>query len=145
MTKEVHSSILGFKGQVAVVWFASQSMIFIQNTRLQIFSMALVQMVGLFEALLLITMLCLLVNSSFCSMATHYQQPLCLTVEHNCSLPPHTTHEAQPLDVGVFPPLKVQWTKVCHEFYQRNTGIIINFSLQMAGFRRAGVQYYRYY
>ena len=51
---------------------------------------------------------------------------ICLTVEHNCSLPPHTTHEAQPLHLSVLPPLKVQWTKVCHEFYQRNAGIIVN-------------------
>ena len=92
--------------------------------------------------------------------STHYQpQVLRLAHEHQCTilcLPPHTTHEAQPLDVGVFAPLKVEWTKVCHEFYQKNPGSAVtkfNFSRLfsqawcravtpvnvMAGFRRAGV------
>jgi len=35
-------------------------------------------------------------------------------------LPPHTTHEAQPLDCTVFAPLKSQWRAVCHELLQRN-------------------------
>ena len=67
--------------------------------------------------------------------STHYQpQVIRLAVEHNCiilCLPPHTTHEAQPLDVGVFAPLKVQWTRVCHEFYQKYPGSVVttfNFS-----------------
>ena len=92
--------------------------------------------------------------------STHYQpQVIRFAKEHNCiilCLAPHTTHEAQPLDVGVFGPLKVQWTKVCHEFYQKNPGSVVtrfNFSHLfsqawcksvtpgnvMAGFRRAGV------
>ena len=71
-------------------------------------------------------------------------------------LPPHTSHEAQPLDVGVFAPLKVQWTKVCHELYQKHPGSVVtkfNFSRLfsqawcnavtpanvMSGFLRAGV------
>jgi hypothetical protein len=29
--------------------------------------------------------------------------------------PPHTTADSQPLDVGVFGPLKVHWRNVCHE------------------------------
>ena len=45
-------------------------------------------------------------------------------------LPPHTTHEAQPLDCGVFAPLKSHWsTAVCHDF---NPGKVItkfNFNL----------------
>ena len=40
-------------------------------------------------------------------------------------LPPHTTHEAQPLDCTVFAPLKSQWRTVCHEFLQRNPGRVI--------------------
>ena len=92
--------------------------------------------------------------------STHYQpQVIRLAVEHNCiilCLPPHTTHEAQPLDVGVFAPLKVQWTRVCHEFYQKYPGSVVtkfNFSRLfsqawclavtpvniISGFRRAGV------
>ena len=95
--------------------------------------------------------------------STHYQpQVIRLALEHNCivlCLPPHTTHESQPLDVGVFAPLKVQWTQICHEFYQKNPGRIITkfnfcrlFSQAwcqavtpkniMAGFRRAGVYPY---
>ena len=92
--------------------------------------------------------------------STHYQpRVLCFAKEHDCiilCLPPHTTHESQPLDVGVFAPLKVQWSKVCHYFYQKNPGRVINnFNFSslfseawcravtpvniMSGFRRAGV------
>ena len=59
-------------------------------------------------------------------------------------------------EVGVFAPLKVQWTNTCHEFYQKNPGSIVtkfNFSRLfsqawcrvvtpanvIAGFRRAGL------
>ena len=41
-------------------------------------------------------------------------------------LPPHTTHESQPLDCGVFGPLKKQWTQVCHDFQQANKGAVIS-------------------
>ena len=92
--------------------------------------------------------------------STHYQpQVIRFAMEHNVimlCLPPHTTHESQPLDVGVFAPLKAHWSKVCHEFYQKNPGNVItkfNFSSLfsqawyaaitplniMAGYRRAGV------
>jgi len=40
-------------------------------------------------------------------------------------LPPHTTHEAQPLDCGVFCPLKAQWRQVVHNFLQSNPGKIV--------------------
>ena len=46
-------------------------------------------------------------------------------------LPPHTTHETQPLDCSLFGPLKSAWTKVCHDFLQKNPGKTItkfNFS-----------------
>ena len=46
-------------------------------------------------------------------------------------LPPHTTHEAQPLDFSLFGPLKSAWTSCCHEFHQQNRGKVItkfNFS-----------------
>ena len=92
--------------------------------------------------------------------STHYQpRAVQFAMEHDIimlCLPPHTTHESQPLDVGVFAPLKTQWTKVCLDFYQANPGRIItkfHFSRLfaeawyksvtplnvMAGFRRAGV------
>ncbi len=92
--------------------------------------------------------------------STHYQpQVIRFARDHNVimlCLPPHTTHESQPLDVGVFAPLKSRWTQVCHDFYQANPGRTItkfNFSSLfaqawcravspsnvIAGFRRAGV------
>ena len=47
-------------------------------------------------------------------------------------LPPHTTHETQPLDCGVFRPLKSHWSAVCHDFIQKNPAKAIakfNFNL----------------
>ena len=46
-------------------------------------------------------------------------------------LPPHTTHETQPLDTCVFGPLKHNWGNVCHQFMQQHPGKIVtkyNFS-----------------
>ena len=40
-------------------------------------------------------------------------------------LPPHTTHECQPLDVGLFGPLKKYWREECHKFYQGNASLLI--------------------
>ena len=95
--------------------------------------------------------------------STHYQpQVIRFAMEHDSivlCLPPHTTHESQPFDVGVFAPLKVQWSGVCHDLYQNNPGKIItkfNFSYRfskawyqaitplniMAGYRKAGVYPY---
>ena len=71
-------------------------------------------------------------------------------------LPPHTTHECQPLDVGLFGPLKRHWQQACHSFYQKNaTQIISKYNFNQvfkdawlnavvpanvcAGFRKAGV------
>ena len=68
-------------------------------------------------------------------------------------LPPHTTHETQPLDTGVFKPLKAQ---VYHNFTQKNPGqVITKFTFNslfsqawllavtpanvMAGFKTSGV------
>ena len=41
-------------------------------------------------------------------------------------LPPHTTHECQPLDCSLFGPLKKHWQEACHNFYQRNPGKVIS-------------------
>ena len=89
--------------------------------------------------------------------STHYQpQVIRFAMEHDCivlCLPPHTTHESQTLNVGVFAPL---WSKVCNDFYPKNPGKVINnFNFSslfseawrrvvtpmniMSGFRRAGV------
>ena len=45
--------------------------------------------------------------------------------ENNIILPPHTTHECQPLDIGLFGPLKKYWREECHKFYQGNSSLLI--------------------
>ena len=72
------------------------------------------------------------------------------------SLPPNTTHLTQPLDKGIFGPLKVSWRQVCHQFLVKNPGMQVtklNFSSLfseawvqaltprniMSGFRTTGV------
>ena len=41
-------------------------------------------------------------------------------------LPPRTTHACQPLDVGLFGPLKRHWQQACHSFYQKNATQVIS-------------------
>ena len=41
-------------------------------------------------------------------------------------LPPHATHECQPLDCSLFKPLKDQWRQECHKFYCKNSGTVIS-------------------
>ena len=41
-------------------------------------------------------------------------------------LPPHTTHATQPLDCGVFSPLKAQWSSTRHDFIQKHPGKAIS-------------------
>ena len=46
---------------------------------------------------------------------------LCLAKEHNIilfSLPPHTTHKLQPLDVGVFGPFAHAWIDRCNNYME---------------------------
>ena len=38
------------------------------------------------------------------------------------ALPPHTTHLSQPLDKGVFAPLKIEWKKTVQDFISKNPG-----------------------
>ena len=40
-------------------------------------------------------------------------------------LPPHSSHETQPLDKGPFGPLKSCWREVCHKFMSENPGKIV--------------------
>ena len=92
--------------------------------------------------------------------STHYQYEL---IQSACErdviilcLPPHTTHDAQPLDCSVFSPLKSHWRSICHQFIQQNPGRVItkyNFNglfskawlnavtpaNLIAGFRKCGV------
>ena len=95
--------------------------------------------------------------------STHYQPDVIrFARDHDVvmlCLPPHTTHEAQPLDVGVFSSLKSQWTQVCHDYFHKNSGRVItkfNFNLLfsqawlkylvpgniIAGFKKCGVYPY---
>ena len=61
--------------------------------------------------------------------STHYQPDVIrFARDHDVvmlCLPPHTTHEAKPLDVGVFSSLKSQWTQVCHDYFHKNSGRVI--------------------
>ena len=61
--------------------------------------------------------------------STHYQPQLLRVAKEFdiiiLCLPPHTTHEAQPLDCGVFGPLKSHWANVCHSYLQQNPGRVI--------------------
>ena len=41
------------------------------------------------------------------------------------TLPPNTTHLTQPLDKGIFGPLKLAWRRLCHDFHARNPGRVI--------------------
>ena len=41
-------------------------------------------------------------------------------------LPPHTMHDCQPLDVGLFGPLKRHWQQECHKFYQKHPSLVIS-------------------
>ena len=40
-------------------------------------------------------------------------------------LPPNTTHLSQPLDKGVFGPLKVAWKNACHNYMSDNPGMVV--------------------
>ena len=70
-----------------------------------------------------------------------------------------TPHECQPLDVGLFEPLKRHWQQECHKFYQKHPSLVIsklNFNLVFrqawlnavspaniyGGFKKAGVYPY---
>ena len=60
---------------------------------------------------------------------SHYQPELIQYARENnvilFCLPPHTTHESQPLDTCVFKPLKQNWQEACHHYIQANPGKIV--------------------
>ena len=62
--------------------------------------------------------------------STHYQPKLIRMARQKgvliLCLPPNTTRKAQPLDFGVFSPLKMHRRTVCHNFVQSNPGKVIN-------------------
>ena len=61
--------------------------------------------------------------------SSHYSlAALKMAAEENVilfALPPNTTHYSQPLDKGVFGPLKVAWRRVCHTYLSENPGIVV--------------------
>ena len=61
--------------------------------------------------------------------SSHYQPELVqFSREHEIilfCLPPHTTHESQPLDTSVFGPLKRNWQLVCHKYIQKHHGKLV--------------------
>jgi len=61
--------------------------------------------------------------------SSHYQPKLIRYARESevilVSLPPHTTHETQPLDTSVFRSLKRNWSKECHKFFQKYPGRVI--------------------
>ena len=61
--------------------------------------------------------------------SSHYQPELIKYAKENevilVYLPPHTTHETQPLDTSVFRSLKRNWSEECHNFYSKNPGRVI--------------------
>ena len=92
--------------------------------------------------------------------SSHYQPELVRYAKENdvvlLCLPPHTTADSQPLDVGVFGPLKTRWSQVCHQWMDEHPGrIITKFQFSellneawvqamtpknaIAGFKKAGI------
>ena len=92
--------------------------------------------------------------------SSHYQPDLItFAKDHDIilfCLPPHTTHESQPLEASVFKPLKQNWQDVCHRYMQDNPckvvtkyqfSALLNQAWQqtmtpstiISGFRRCGV------
>ena len=55
-------------------------------------------------------------------------------------LPPNTTHITQPLDKGVYGPLKVEWRKVCHEYITSNPGKVVTMHAFLSLFSKAWMQ-----
>lgn len=91
---------------------------------------------------------------------SHYQPELIEYARDNgvilLCLPPHTTHESQPLDTCVFKPLKQNWQEACNRYMQKNPGRVVtkySFSTLLneawgktmvptvisSGFRRSGI------
>lgn len=61
-------------------------------------------------------------SSHYCPSAIHSasEQQVVLF-----ALPPNTTHLTQPLDKGIFGPLKIEWRKACHEYIVEHPGRVI--------------------
>ena len=53
------------------------------------------------------------------------------------ALPPNTTHLTQPLDKGIFGPLKTEWRKVCHDYMVENPGKVVTVHCFVSLFAKA--------
>ena len=64
------------------------------------------------------------------SYSSHYcPDTICLAAKEKVvifTFPMNTTHLTQPLDKGVFGPLKLHWRKECHQFCSNNPHVSIN-------------------
>ena len=55
-------------------------------------------------------------------------------------LPPNTTHLSQPLDKGIFGPLKIRYSQFCHEYLAQNPGKVLSRFSFSSLFKKAWVQ-----
>ena len=44
------------------------------------------------------------------------------------TLPPNTTHVSQPLHKGCFGPLKIEWKKVCHNYFVKEGQVVTHYT-----------------
>lgn len=61
---------------------------------------------------------------------SHIDMELSLLASRNnvsiLCLPPHATHILQPLDVGVFKPVKTAWAKIVEEYYSKSNYDVVS-------------------
>ena len=76
--------------------------------------------------------------------STHYSpQIIGLALEHDCivlCLPPHTTHESQPLDVGAFAPLKRNGHRFVMNFTRRAVVELLPSSISLVFSLKSGIE-----
>ena len=76
-------------------------------------------------------------SSHYCPRTIHYASEKQVIL---FALPPNTTHITQPLDKGVYGPLKVEWRKVCHEYIISNPGKVVTMHSFSSLFAKAWMQ-----
>ena len=73
--------------------------------------------------------------------SSHYCPSMILqAAEHKVilfTLPPNTTHLTQPLDKGIFGPVKTEWRKVCHDYIVENPGKVVTVHCFVSLFAKA--------
>ena len=75
--------------------------------------------------------------------SSHYQPDLIrFARDHDIilfCLPPHTTHESQPLDASVFKPLKQNW-QACHEYVRPNLVKLLQSTSSQSCYTKRGIK-----